>query len=133
MKQILILKEPLGAITESSSLFNNIKKIDIDYKQENFLLFCLNSKNKVIHSEVIFKGGLNSCIICPKVLFRKALKYNSNSVIIAHNHPSGDLNPSDEDLSIFKKLKDSGDILQLSVLDSIIFNKKEYYSLLNGG
>lgn len=133
MKQLLTLKEPLGAITEPSKLFNKIKKINIDYKQENFLIFCLDSKNKIVHSEVLFKGGLNSCLICPKTLFRTALKHNSNSVIVAHNHPSGDLKPSDEDNEIFNRLKSGGELLNISVLDSIIFNKKEYYSLNNGG
>ena len=129
MKELLTLKEPLGAITESSNLFNKIKKINIDYKQENFLIFCLDSKNKIIHSEVLFKGGLNSILICPKTLFRTALKYNSNSLIIAHNHPNGDLKPSEEDIDSFEKLKKGGDTLNLSVLDFIVFNTKSFYSI----
>ncbi len=92
MKQILILKENKG-FSSALEVFKDIQKINIDYKQENFLILCLNTKNKLIHSEVIFKGGLNACLICPKTLFRTALKYNSNSVIVAHNHPTGDLRP----------------------------------------
>ena len=132
MKQILILKENKG-FTSPAEVFKNIQKIDIDYKQENFLILCLNTKNKLIYSEVIFKGGLNACLICPKTLFRIALKYNSNSIIIAHNHPTEDLKPSDEDKEIFDRLKDAGDIIDLKVLDSIIFNKKGFYSLNDEG
>jgi DNA repair protein RadC len=131
MEEILILKESIGVVNSATDIFNKIKKIKIDFKQENFICFYLDSKNKVIKSEVIFKGGLNSCLIDPKVIFRNALKNNSNSLIIAHNHPSGDLKPSDEDLNIFEVLKKGGEILQIKVLDSIIFNKKEWYTLTN--
>lgn len=132
MKQILILKENKG-FSSALEVFKDIQKINIDYKQENFLILCLNTKNKLIHSEVIFKGGLNACLICPKTLFRTALKYNSNSVIVAHNHPTGDLRPSDEDKKVFEQLKDAGNIIDIKVLDSIIFNKKEFYSLKEEG
>ena len=129
MKQIFILKEGKN-ITSPNDLFNKIKKFKIDHSQENFILIYLNTKNKIIGSEVLFKGGVNSCIIDPKIIFRKALsKKNINSLIIAHNHPSKNLKPSDEDKHIYEILKKGGKILDLKVLDSIIFNKKEYYSL----
>ncbi len=128
MKQILILKENNG-FSSAEEVFKQIKKIKVDYKQENFLILCLDTKNKLIHSEVLFKGGLNFSAVCPKTLFRTALKYNSNSIIIAHNHPSGDLNPSLEDKEVFEKLKSAGNLLSLKVLDSIIFNEKEFYSM----
>ena len=129
MKQLLILKEPMGEIKNSKDIFNNIKKINIDFTQENLLVFYLDTRNKIIKSEILFKGGLNGCLIDPKTLFRKALINNSNSVIIAHNHPSGSLKPSQEDITIFKELVKCGDILNLRVLDSIIFNEEEFFSL----
>ena len=132
MKQILILKENKG-FSSALEVFKDIQKINIDYKQENFLILCLDTKNKLIHSEVIFKGGLNACLICPKTLFRTALKYNSDKIIVAHNHPTGDLKPSDEDKQIFKQLQEAGEIIDLKVLDSIIFNEKEFYSLNDEG
>jgi len=128
MKQILILKENKG-FSNPSGVFKSIQKINIDFSQENFLILCLNTKNKLLYSEVIFKGGLNCSLIDPKTLFRKALLKNSNSIIIAHNHPSGDLKPSNEDKEVFNKLKEIGKILDLNVLDSIIFNKKDFYSM----
>ena len=131
MEQIIILKESRG-FTNSTEVFKNIQKIKIDYSQENFLILCLDTKNKLIYSEVIFKGGLNASLICPKTLFRKALLKNSNSIIIAHNHPSNDLKPSHEDKEVFNRLKEIGEILDLKVLDSIIFNKKEFYSIGEG-
>ena len=129
MNQIFTLKEPKNKINQPLDLFKNIEKINIDYNQENLLLFCLNTKNQVIHSEIMFKGGLNSSIIDPKTLFRKALTHNSNSIIIAHNHPSGNLKPSIEDSRVFENIKKVGEILTIKCLDSVIFNENEFYSM----
>ena len=129
MKQILILKEPIGSIRKTGDLFNKIKKININYEQENLILFTLDTKNVIINYRVIATGGLNSCICDPKTIFRYALKDNSNAIIIAHNHPSMDLKPSREDIEIFNNLKKAGEFLFLECLDSVIFNKNEYYSL----
>ena len=131
MNEILILKEGRGKIKEPRDLFLKIKKINIDYSQENFLVVFLDTKNKFLGCENIFKGGLNACLICPKTLFKRALLNNSDKIIIAHNHPSNDLKPSSEDIQIYKQLKEGGSILNLNVIDSIIFNKKEFYSLNN--
>lgn len=129
MEQILILREPKGKIDSPEDLFKKIKKIKIDYSQENFLIICLNAKNQVIKTEVAFKGGLSECLIEPKTLFRKALLNNSARIIIAHNHPSKSLIPSFEDRDIYRKLKEAGEIINLPVVDSIIFNEKQFYSL----
>jgi len=129
MKQLYTIKEPIGKIKTPSDLFNKIKYIKINYEQENFIIFCLNTKNQVIHSEVLFKGGLNSCDIDFRTVFKLALKHNSNSLIFAHNHPSGHLQPSTEDRNVLNDLKDGGKILHISVLDMIIFNKTAYYTM----
>ena len=129
MKEVIILKEPTGVIREARDIFKNIKEMNIDYAQENFIVFFLDSKNKIINAEVLFKGGLNSCLIDPKTIFRIALLHNSNGIIVAHNHPSGDLTPSNEDKNIYELLQKSGEFLDLCCMDSIIFNEKEYYSM----
>jgi len=132
MDELITLREPINSIKKADDLFKKIKKINIDYKQENVIVFYLNSCNKLISKEVLFKGGLNSCILEPQTLFRKALLKNSNSLIIAHNHPSNNLNPSEGDILIFNRLQEGGKILNLKVLDSIIFNKKQFYSMEKG-
>ena len=129
MKHIIHLNESQG-IRDSVDLFKKIKKIDIDYSQENFILICLDTKNKIISQEIIFKGGLNHCVADPKTIFRKALLVNANCIVVAHNHPSGDLEPSVEDRNVYYALKEAGNILTLRCVDSIIFNKKEFYSFL---
>jgi len=133
MKQLLIIQEAKGSIKSPEDLFFKIKKININFSQENFLVICLNTKNQIISSEVLFKGGLDSCLIDPKIIFRYALLNNSNKIIIAHNHPSGNLSPSYEDKDVYNKLKSIGETLDLNVLDSIIFNEKEFYSLETEG
>lgn len=129
MKQIFTIKEPKGAIRKAADIFKKIKKLEMDYSQENFILICLNTKNQIISSEVIFKGGLNMTVADPKTLFRRALLNNANSIIIGHNHPSESLEPSKDDLRINEIFKKVGELIDLKVLDNIIFSEKEFYSL----
>lgn len=129
--KLILYEDNKFKVCNGGDIFNKIKKVNIDYSQENFIVFYLNTQNKIIKEDVLFKGGLNSCLVCPKTLFRNALLNNSNSVIIAHNHPSNDLKPSDDDINVFEMLKKAGKIINIDVLDSIIFNKKGYYSLID--
>lgn len=113
-------------------VFNKIITIKgIDYEQENFIVFFLDVKNEIIKEEVLFKGGISACLVCTNTIFKKALINNSDKIIIAHNHPSSNLDPSDEDILIFKKLREIGEILNICVLDSIIFNKEGFYSQID--
>ena len=136
MKQILKLHEqtdPKKKVSNSRDIFDSIEKIDIDYDQENFLVFFMNTQNRLLKCEVLFKGSINACIIDPKIIFKKALLNKAIAIIVAHNHPSGNLAPSAEDIDITRILKDAGQLLDIDVLDSIIFNTKEYYSLSDKG
>jgi len=129
MKQLFILKEEIGKIQNAADIFKKVKKININFEQENFIVFYLNTHNVVLGSDVLFKGGVDACLICPKTIFRNALKNNASKIIIAHNHPSNNLTPSYEDKDVFEKLKDAGKIIDISVLDFVVFNKKEFYSI----
>jgi DNA repair protein RadC len=120
-------------VSSAEDIFGNIKSINIDYKQENFLIFFLDVKNRVINQEVVFKGATDACILDPKVVFRKALVKNASKIIIAHNHPSGSLDPSPEDLELTDKMVQLGNDLDLKVLDHIIFSDKFYKSLQEDG
>ena len=132
MKQILKLHEQKNLeeeISTAKDIFENIKKIDIDYNQENLLIFFLNSRRRLLKCEVLFKGCIDECSCDQRIIFRKALLYNAVAIIIAHNHPSNDLSPSKDDLKTANSLKKSGKIISIDFLDSVIFNKKEFYSL----
>ena len=108
---------------------NDIAKILIPrYRyatQENFIIVLLNTKNEIISINDISTGSLNSSI----AEFREVLKYPTSSVILAHNHPSGNPNPSVEDIKITKKLVNAGKILGIDVLDHIIIGDNEFRSL----
>lgn len=83
--------------------------------------------------QVLFKGSSEACLLDPKIIFKKSILNNATRIIVAHNHPSGDLTPSEEDVEMAKKLNQAGDLMNVDVLDNIIFNKTEYYSLLGEG
>lgn len=91
-----------------------------DEIKEKFLLVCLNSANKIITYELISVGNLNSSIVHPREVFKAALDHNSASIILLHNHPSGNPEPSNEDIAITKKIVESGKILDIPVFDHII-------------
>ena len=99
-----------------------------DKKKEHFYALLLDTKNRIIAEELISVGTLNTSLIHPREVFNPAIKASSNAVILVHNHPSGDCNPSKEDKDITKMLYHAGDILGIKVLDHIIIGKDKYYS-----
>lgn len=88
--------------------------------QEVLVLLMLNTKNIVIGKKQIFKGTLNSSLVHPREVFREALKKSANSIIISHNHPSGDPTPSQEDVNITQRIKECGNLIGIDLLDHII-------------
>jgi len=128
--KFIVYEDNKFKVGNGEDVFNKIKEISINQEQENFIVFFLNNQNRIIKEDILFKGGFESCLICPNTIFRQALLNNSNKIIIAHNHPSSSLNPSGEDISTFEKLKQAGEIINIRVIDSIIFNKEGFYSLI---
>lgn len=99
------------------------------YKKEYFKLIMLNTKNIIISVKDVSIGNLNSSIVHPREVFLEAIKMSSSSVILCHNHPSGDPTPSKEDIAVTKRLKECGTLLGIEVLDHIIIGRKKYISL----
>jgi DNA repair protein RadC len=99
-----------------------------DEDREFFIAIGLDSKNKPCYREIVSIGTLNSGLVHPREVFKKAIMMSCNSIIIAHNHPSGDPTPSDEDMVISNKLKKCGELLCIFLLDSIIIGSDNYYS-----
>ena len=104
-----------------------------DLNQEVLKLIMLNTKNKVIGIKDIFKGSLNTSIVHPREIFSEAVKRNSASIIICHNHPSGDPTPSKEDINITIRLKECGSIMGINLLDHIIIGNEKFVSLKEKG
>lgn len=101
-----------------------------DELKEKFLVVCLNSANKVTKFEALSVGSLNSSVVHPREIFKFAIENSSASIILIHNHPSGNLEPSNEDIAITKKMVDAGKILNIEVLDHIIIGGNSFTSMV---
>ncbi len=115
-------------ITEPSTIAN-LYMDEMRYLQkEHFKIILLDTKNQIIVTEEISVGTLNASIVHPRDVFRAAIKRNSNSMILIHNHPSGDPTPSNEDINITNRLIDAGNLIGIKVLDHIIIGDNRYIS-----
>lgn len=99
-----------------------------DRKQEHFICVSINGANEVMTVRVVTIGLINKSHVHPREVFADVIAERASAVIVAHNHPNGELNPSREDIQITKRLKEAANILGLNLLDHIIFNAKGYYS-----
>lgn len=104
----------------------------IEYKEE-FKILLLNQSNKVLGAVNISHGGVSSTVVDAKIVFGAALKANASFIILAHNHPSGNLTPSEPDKRLTQKLKQAGEFLDIKILDHIILTKEGYYSFADEG
>lgn len=98
------------------------------HKKEHFVVFYLDARNQIIEKEIISIGSLNANLVHPREVFEPAIKNSSAQIIIAHNHPSGDTEPSQDDIEITKRLVESGKILGIEVIDHIIVTKNGFSS-----
>jgi len=115
-------------ITSAKDVYEELKEY-YNKKQEYFLCFYLDGANRICQKRVITIGTLNQSLVHPREVFAPAIENRCASIIVAHNHPSGNLSPSSEDLSITHKLQQSGKILGIELLDHIIFTKDGFISL----
>ncbi len=127
---ILKLSESQGIIRSPQHICDFIKKDqDFDPTAEQLILIGLNTKNEIHFKHLIAKGTYNFLAVVPADIFSHLLRLNLKNFIIAHNHPSGDLTPSEDDIIFTKKLKRGADILGLTILDHIITGlDRRYYS-----
>ena len=101
-----------------------------DELKEKFIVVCLNSANRIIKQETISIGNLNSSVVHPREIFKVAIDSSAANIILIHNHPSGNPDPSNEDISITKKIAESGKILDIPVFDHIIIAGNTYTSFV---
>lgn len=97
--------------------------------QEKFLVLCLNSKNQLLCMETVFVGTLNSTVVHPREVFQVALRQAAAGILVAHNHPSGDPNPSQEDIKVTKNLIESGKVMGIPLLDHLVIGHGKWQSL----
>jgi DNA repair protein RadC len=121
-KKRVFIREPQHIIENYSSLFK-------DQVRERFICFWLNAVSQVLGFEIITEGILNSSLAHPREVFRGAIVSTAASIIIAHNHPSENAEPSQEDISITKQLVEAGKIIGIPIVDHIIFAGESFISL----
>ena len=97
-------------------------------KQEHFIVMSLDSASHIIKTKAITIGTVNRTLVSPREVFIEAMKNNAVSVILAHNHPSGNLEPSGDDKKLFSKMQEACKIMSINLLDFIIFGETGYYS-----
>ena len=115
-------------ITGSSDVYESMKPELSDLPHEEFWLLLLNRANKIIKKQPISQGGVSGTVADPKLIFNHALNHLASSVILVHNHPSGNIKPSEADKRLTKQLFEAGKLLEITVLDHIIFTDSAYFS-----
>jgi len=120
-------------ITNSIDVVEMIKQDLLDLNHEEFWIVILNRANYVLRKNKISSGGISGTVADPKLIFKSALDYRGSSIILVHNHPSGNLQPSQADITLTKTLKEAGKFLEIPVLDHIIVSDNSYFSFADEG
>lgn len=115
-------------ITSSASVFELMQPIIGDLTHEEFWVVYLNNSNKVLQTSQLSKGGITGTVVDIRLAFKNALQIGAVAVILAHNHPSGTLKPSQADIKLTNKIKIAGESLDIKVLDHLIVTEKAYFS-----
>ncbi|MFP4112417.1 MAG: RadC family protein [Candidatus Woesearchaeota archaeon] len=116
-------------IRKASDVFDLVSSQASSWKQERFIVLLLNTRNKLIRMKTLSIGTLNSNVIHSRNIFFEAINENAAGVIICHNHPSGDPEPSNDDIDITKEIVKGGDFLGIPVLDHVIIGNNDYFSM----
>ena len=111
----------------ATKIFNDV--LELDTRSEEVLaLMTLDTKNKVTGLFIVSQGSINSSIVTPREIFKRAILQNSNGIIIAHNHPSRDTTPIKEDINITRRIKEAGKIIGIDLFDHIIIGDNKWIS-----
>ncbi len=131
-RQLSPIKEKTQ-ITSSQDAYQLLAPLLMDLPYEEFWILLLNRANRVISKEKVSAGGVAGTVVDAKIIFRKAIESLASGIILFHNHPSGNLNPSQADIDITRKLKKAGQTMEIQVLDHIIISENGYFSFADEG
>jgi DNA repair protein RadC len=123
----------LDEVKSSRDGYNIMRRHLMDLNHEEFWIMLIGRSNKVLAKELVSKGGLSGTVADPKIIFHMALQHQASALIMVHNHPSGNLKPSREDLVLTKKIADAGRLLDINVLDHLIITDGGYFSFGDEG
>ena len=120
-------------VSGSQQVYKLMRPKLLDKKLEFFWVVYLNRAHLVIQTKQISQGGVSGTMVDPKLIFKHALSLLASAIILVHNHPSGQLNPSQADLSLTKKLVSAGKLMEIPVIDHLIFTNSGYFSFADEG
>ncbi len=123
----------IPGIRSSGDAYDQIAVHMEDKPHEEFWVMFLNRANRLIKAECVSKGGLSGTVVDNRIIFKKALLKLSSGLILAHNHPSGNLNPSQADIQLTKKIEEGGKMLDIKVIDHLIITESGYFSFADEG
>ncbi|MDP2744832.1 MAG: DNA repair protein RadC [Dehalococcoidia bacterium] len=123
------IPDAAGAVKSPQDAVGQVRSMLKGKKKEHFLAILLNTRNRVIKVTPISMGTLDSSLVHPREVFMEAISASAASMIVAHNHPSGELSPSEEDIKLTKRLKEAGELLGIEVLDHIIVADTGFISM----
>ncbi len=120
-------------IQSSKDVYHCLSPVLTNLSQEEFWILLVNRSNRVLGKSRISMGGISGTQVDPRLVFKVALEYKATGMVLAHNHPSGNLNPSDPDIKLTAKLRSAGNLLDIQVLDHLIITDSGYYSMADQG
>jgi DNA repair protein RadC len=120
-------------ISASQDVYELMRPVMLDLPHEEFWVLLLNRANLVLRKEMISRGGIAGTVVDSKIIFKSAIEHYASSIIIAHNHPSGNLKPSDADLKITRNIREAGKIMEIPLLDHLIVTENGFYSFADEG
>jgi len=120
-------------VLTSKDIFDFFSPILSDYQHEEFWILLLNRSNKIIGSKKVSEGGVSGTVADPRIIFKYAVEELASSIALCHNHPSGNVKPSEEDMKLTQKLKNAGAFFDIHVIDHLIIGDRKYYSFNDEG
>ncbi|HVW12644.1 MAG TPA: DNA repair protein RadC [Mucilaginibacter sp.] len=126
-------EKPAEFIKSSRDAYNLLRRHLVDLAHEEFWMILIGRSGKIMGRELVSKGGMSHTIADPRIIFRSALLQNATGVILVHNHPSGNLKPSQADIDLTKQLRSAGKLLEIQVLDHLIITDSGYMSFGDEG
>ncbi|MGM5482852.1 MAG: RadC family protein [Nanobdellota archaeon] len=127
-KRISKTCKKIKKINRPKDVFNYFKDALTPLKQEHFFVLSLDTKNQIVSEKILSIGTLNAAVVHPREIFKEAIKNSANSFILVHNHPSGDPEPSEEDLQVSKEIMEASKFMGIRMLDHVIIGKETFWS-----
>ncbi|MCD8540176.1 MAG: DNA repair protein RadC [Leadbetterella sp.] len=120
-------------VRSSREAYEHFKPFLLDLLHEEFWMVCLNRRMEVQKTVKVSSGGVSGTFVDPRIIFRHALQNLSNAILLCHNHPSGNTNPSEDDIRLTQKIKSAAGYLDIAIADHVIFTNEGYFSFVDNG